>query len=282
MRLMATTARCETLETELSDNHKHLQERIREASTMRRLLTDTEGSQDVKFKEVSEKLAAMTEERDQLEAEAAQLVKRRNRELDGLKARIRELEESLDIVQQEKSRYHKDISELRSSRSHADEKLAAAEQEAEEAREVVTQLKENLSRTEAALKQSTRTIASLKKVVEESQSRVDKLYLNQTTLNNDIKALQAEKAKLKQQLDASGGAGAQSGRSSPAPLSSPSSPARTDSANSASAPNIPYIRNVLLGFLEHKEQRQMLMPVVKTVLGFQVEDEKRLWAALGK
>ena len=281
IRLMETTARCETLEEELSDTHKHLQERIREASTMRRLLNDTEGSQDSKLKDITEKLDFLTEERDQLESEASQLAKRRNREIENFKTRIRELEQSLELVQEEKTRFHRDISELRSSRSHADDKLVTAELEAQESREVITQLKDNLSRTESSLKTSTKTITNLKKLVEESQSRVDKLYQNQHTLNKDIRALQAEKTRLKQQLESSGATTSDTLQKEGSSTSLNSASSSTG-PSSKSGPNVPYIKNILLGFLEHKDQRTQLMPVVSTVLDFKNDDEKRLWAALGK
>ncbi|KAK7205472.1 hypothetical protein BZA70DRAFT_278210 [Myxozyma melibiosi] len=44
--------------------------------------------------------------------------------------------------------------------------------------------------------------------------------------------------------------------------------------------SVPYIKNVLLGFLERKEQRQQLMSVLSTVLQFQGNDEQRFLTAL--
>ena len=43
---------------------------------------------------------------------------------------------------------------------------------------------------------------------------------------------------------------------------------------------IAYIKNVLLGFLEHKEQRNQLLPVISMLLQLDSTDEKRLVISL--
>ena len=43
-----------------------------------------------------------------------------------------------------------------------------------------------------------------------------------------------------------------------------------------------YIKNVLMGFLEHKEQRQMLLPVIKMLLFMSDDDTKKLTELLAK
>lgn len=280
-QLAETTARCQALEEELSDAHKRLHENIHDSNNMRRLVADANNSQDSQLKELTGKYELLTEERDQLVSESALFAKRRARELESLKTKIHELEESLEVAQQEKARYHRNISELASSRTYADNKLVAAEQEANNSRFVASQLKETLARTETLLMASNKTINSLKLTLEDRQSQLDKVSSNQVNLNHNIQALQAEKAKLKQQLA--------EGSRRLTPMSSNHSSSSLSSMNSSSTyaalpppPNISYIKNVLLGFLEHKDQRRLLMPVVSTILDFKNDDEKRFWTALGK
>lgn len=281
-QLMKVTGRCESLEQELTDTHKHLQERLREASNMRRLLTNTEGSQQSKLQEAMDKLEVLTEQRDLLESESTQLAKRRTREADGFIARIRELEQTLTLVEKEKMTYHRDAEELRSSRAHADDKLQAAELESEDLQQVVTQLKDTLAHTEASLRTVSKTNTKLNLMVEESKTRLDKMNRTQHSLKSSIHLLQTDKSKLKQQLENPVSPPLSSKRSSASFSSVKSAPSMPLKPQSVPPPaNIPYIKNVLLGFLEHKTQRQQLLPVVSTILDFTSADEKRFWNALG-
>lgn len=44
--------------------------------------------------------------------------------------------------------------------------------------------------------------------------------------------------------------------------------------------NIAYLKNVLLGYFEHKEQREQLLPVLKTLFQFSKDDEDKFLIAL--
>lgn len=44
--------------------------------------------------------------------------------------------------------------------------------------------------------------------------------------------------------------------------------------------NVAYLKNVLVGFLEHREQREQLLPVLKMLFQFDPSDEKTLLGAL--
>lgn len=46
------------------------------------------------------------------------------------------------------------------------------------------------------------------------------------------------------------------------------------------SPNMDYLKNVLLGFFEHKDQREQLLPVLKTLFEFNRDEERKLLVAL--
>lgn len=283
LRLLNANSRCEKLERELSDTHTNLQERMREVSSMRQLLAGSEGNQLTSLKSVNEKLEILTTERDQLNTEAMQLSKRHIRELDNLKARIADLEQSQEFDEKEKARYRRDLNDLRKSLSLINEQLHDAQQESSDLQLLIGRLKETLTQTEASLKSATKSNSSLQALLEENKNQVEKLSQGQSNLKADIRTLQADKARLLQQLEtaaAAGGTPLSSKRSSLSISSSKSSSTLASSTQPLPSASIPYIRNVLLGFLEHKGQRQQLMPVVSTILEFSSNDEKRLWTAL--
>ena len=87
--------RCESLEDELTDAHRLMSERGREGESMRRLLSEVEGRAEARVKEMREKMDMAVQERDRAEDEASSIGRRRAREVDDLKGKLRDLEREL-------------------------------------------------------------------------------------------------------------------------------------------------------------------------------------------
>ena len=125
--------RCEALEEELSEAHKLLSERAREAGTMRQLLDAAEGREAGRIKEAREKLEAAIEERDHLEEEIT-LLRRNNAEGSG--ELIRALREKESAVKDLTTKYQlvqKDMDDMVARNKDAEAKLEQARKEADEA-----------------------------------------------------------------------------------------------------------------------------------------------------
>ena len=136
--------RYEALEEELSEAHKLLSERAREAGTMRRLLDEAEGREAGRIKEAREKLEASIEERDQLEQEIT-LLRRNNAEGSGeLTKSLREKELAVTDLTSKYEKVKKDLDDSIVKKKDVEKKLCNARKEADEANSKLSKLSKSL------------------------------------------------------------------------------------------------------------------------------------------
>jgi chromosome segregation ATPase len=139
--------RCEALEEELSEAHKLLSERSREAGTMRRLLDEAEGREAGRIKEAREKMEAAMEERDQLEEEIT-LLRRNNAEGSGeLTRTLREKELAVRDLTNKYEKVKNEMDELVMKNKDVEIKLQQARKEADEATFKLNNLSKSLVST---------------------------------------------------------------------------------------------------------------------------------------
>ncbi|SGZ41582.1 uncharacterized protein HGUI_03783 [Hanseniaspora guilliermondii] len=113
--------------------------------------------------------------------------------------------------------------------------------------QTIKNLKEELAQKNKSFKNIEATLANLRKINKDLNFKIDKL--------NNI---------LHQQ------------RISPSPTTSRKSSEMDVIPNSDIDPKLSYIKNVLIGFIEHKDQRQQLLPVISMLLNFTADDQKVL------
>lgn len=132
------------LEEELAEAHRLLIERGREATTIRRLLSEAEAKQENSVRELKEQINVLTEERDRAESESVAISRRKRRELEDLKIKDRELERKLGMVEEERSKLTAELNDLRAARERAEEKAKLAQSEMEETRKIFADLRSSL------------------------------------------------------------------------------------------------------------------------------------------
>ncbi|KAK9237180.1 hypothetical protein V1525DRAFT_361383 [Lipomyces kononenkoae] len=282
--------RYDALEEELAEAHRLLIERSREATTIRRLLSDAESKQEVSVRELKEQVSVLMEERDRAEKEAVAISRRKSREMEDLKIKVREQERRLGMADEERSKLTAELNDLRAARERADEKANLASTEMDETRKVLTELRTVLENTETQLYEAEANRKELKRLAEDTQGKVERLQKTNRTLSEELQSFQTAKFTM----DVHSGVQTRASRSvsnfSAGSNKDSINPRLTSSGNSSPASayvpyeegenlSIPYIKNVLLGFLERKEQRPQLMPVISTVLHFQGNDEQRFLSA---
>ena len=136
--------RCEALEEELSEAHKILSERSREAGTMRRLLDEAEGREQGRIKEARDKLDQAIEERDHLEEEIT-ILRRNNAEgSDELTRSLREKESAVKELSEKYNFAKKEVDELRKKNQDVQMKLQEARKEADDATSKLSKLSKSL------------------------------------------------------------------------------------------------------------------------------------------
>lgn len=113
--------------------------------------------------------------------------------------------------------------------------------------QTIRNLKEELAQKNKSFRNIEATLANLRKINKDLNFKIDKL--------NSI---------LHQQ------------RISPSPTASRKSSEVNAAPESDVDPKLSYIKNVLIGFIEHKDQRQQLLPVISMLLNFTADDQKVL------
>jgi len=275
--------RVEQLEEELSESRAMLQERTREASTIRRLLMESEENQSTKIKELNSKVITLSDERDRLQSENSIELTRKQRELEEVQFKNQELEKIINGWEQKEESLVKEIKELKNSTSRLELERRSSNSSSDELTSVMTKLKDSLSVSERKMREYENLNNVLKKLNEELTMKLDRMTKNYKLISSQLNSI---KEKTSSSTAAS--------TPSPSPLttrsnsivsnlneqSSPSPSISNNGTNGLNEEKIAYVKNVLLGFLEHKDQRQQLLPVISMLLQLSKTDEKRLLVAL--
>ncbi|CAK1360317.1 Myosin-10 [Cercospora beticola] len=278
--------RVESLEEELADTQRSLLERSREGDTMKRLLADAESRAEAKVKELREQRDLAIEERDRAEADASTVGRKKAREIEELKTKLREVEYEASRASEARKDAEKREQDFKSSRAELERRLAQAQEDAEAARTAMTQLQNSLDEGDRQVSNLEKERHDLKKQLEEREARLERLQKSSRTMAEELQQLK-NSAKLRQQPQTGSGSSRTSlesaGRSritSPAPR-----PSTSNSTNLSGAPsdiNYVYLRQVLLQFLEQKDKKfqLQLVPVLGRLLHFDQAEEQKWTAAI--
>ncbi|KAM9939389.1 hypothetical protein OXX80_001124 [Metschnikowia pulcherrima] len=256
MKAKEAQNKIDDLQDELSEAKNMLQERTRESSTLRKMLLEAEEEHTVRCNELRNEIRGIDEEKSEVEATFQASMKKRQREIEELKSlceryvnKISELETTCEEVRQ---RYEP----LKNSRHELSSEDIQKQRDMEN---TVDELRSSLQASSKKVKDYENLNGILKKLNEESTLKFERLSKN-------YKHMTQQYRQMKESQDKSGSAAA----------------LERFQAESQKAPeaNVAYLKNVLVGFLEHKEQREQLLPVLKMLFQLDSEDEKKLLSAL--
>ena len=167
--------RCESLEEEVADAHRLLAERSRESETMRRLLTEVEGRADSRIREMKERMDTAVEERDRVEDEASIVGRRRARELEEIRNKLRDVERVLKRTEEDKEELEAAQRDWKRRREELEQKTERSTREAEEVRMAMNELRDALDASEKQARDLDREKTELRRAFEDTQQRLDKL-----------------------------------------------------------------------------------------------------------
>lgn len=167
--------RCESLDEEVAEARRLLSERSREGETMRRLLVDVEGRADARVREMKERMDMALEERDRAEDEASLAGRRKARELEELRNRVREAERDLKRAEDDKDELETAQKEWKRRREELEQKSESHAKEVEEVRKAMGELRDALDESERQARELEKQKAEMRKSVEETQQRLEKL-----------------------------------------------------------------------------------------------------------
>ncbi|KAG7821908.1 hypothetical protein KL928_000383 [Ogataea angusta] len=272
MRNREYESRMEVLQEELSEARSMLQERTREAGTIRKLLIETEDTQNTKLKELNARLEKLAEEKEALERESTLSLKKKQRELEDLKSSLESVRDELDLLRRDKASVEAKLSEQESAlRDVANSEKQPEENTSERDYKLLESLRDTLQKSEAQIRDLETMNSKLRKANEETSQKLMRLNKKYKLLSQQYRTTRDRRESV---------ASVESDKSSPVVSRSTSVGDLASESQSDTKEKMEYVKNVILGFLEHKEQRGILLPVIKTLLYLNDSDEKRLLSSL--
>jgi chromosome segregation ATPase len=274
MQMKEVKERCDSLEEELADAHRLLNERTREGETMRRLINDIESRAEAKVRDFKERMEAAVEERDRAEDEASTQGRRRAREMEELKAKVREAERALRTAEEDKENLEQSQKDWRRRRDELESQSERSTEELAEIRQAMASLREQLDESEKQVRDLEKEKAELRRSVEETSNRLEKLRRSHKTLGEDVRLRELESGHQSSRSSMDSGSRRPSGVLSPPPQDRSTSNRRSETPSGTGGPSgsidYMYLKNVLLQFMEQKDKsyQKQLIPVLGMLLHF--------------
>ncbi|EHK96363.1 putative Golgin IMH1 [Glarea lozoyensis 74030] len=189
MQLKEAKDQSESLEEELAEVQRLLSERTREGETMRRLLADVDDRADAKLREMRERMEIAIEERDRAEDEASTNGRKKAREAEELKTKLRDLERDLKRAIDDRDEFQQSEKEWKRKRDDLEGVSERASQEVSEVRSAMVELRNALDGSEKQVRDAEKQRGDLRRLLEEANQRYEKLQ-------KELKSLQAKQTKL--------------------------------------------------------------------------------------
>jgi DNA repair exonuclease SbcCD ATPase subunit len=212
---------------------------------MRRLLADVDDRADAKVREMRERMEAAIEERDRAEDEASTNGRRRAREVDELKGRIRDFERDLKRATDEKEELERSEKEWKRKRDELESISESASKEVADIRSAMTELRDALDSSEKQVRDAEKHRADLRRILDEANQRYEKV-------SKEFKALQAKQKDVSSRSSFDSG----SGRGTPINGVGPG----------IGKVDYTYLKTILLQFVELRDKKRQA-DLVRTVLG---------------
>ncbi|CEJ61619.1 hypothetical protein PMG11_10149 [Penicillium brasilianum] len=288
MQMKEVKERCDSLEEELADAHRLLNERTREGETMRRLINDIESRAEAKVRDFKERMEAAVEERDRAEDEASSQGRRRAREMEELKAKVREAERALRTAEEDRENLEQSQKDWRRRRDELESQSERSTEELAEIRQAMSSLREQLDESEKQVRDLEKEKAELRRSVEETSNRLEKLRRSHKTLGEDVRLRGLESGRQSSRSSMDSGSRRPSGVLSPPPPQDRSTSSRRSETPSGTGAgpsgsiDYMYLKNVLLQFMEQKDKsyQKQLIPVLGMLLHFDRTDEQKWMSAI--
>ena len=289
VKLKESNKKILSLEDDLSEYANVIQDKTREAVTMRRLLSDTQNDESTKLKDLKDKVSYLEDEKMKLQAEITLQTSRTTREIQDWKQANSTLNSEIHSSKLREKQLKAEIETLDALNSNMKRKNTLDFNDSDELEKLTKNLKDALSKSDKKIRDLQTSNDELMQLNKELNKKFDRISKNYRTISNQLSSFREEK-------NSSSTKSSRSNSLVSLPNFNPS-PSQTDIHLSVSnnhvarsvspAENRPevnekvaYIKNVLLGFLEHKEQRLQLLPVISMLLKLDSNDEKRLIMSL--
>lgn len=266
MRNREFESRVDILQEELSQARSMLQERTRETGTMRKLLMESEEAQNGKIEELESRVRELLQERGNLQNSTAQIERSGQRAAETLATKLElaqgdyeQLKEINERLEQQLKRSEAALLQERQTKSV----VVQHDSEPDQYSEMLDNMRVSLRSSEKRIKDLEDLNTILQKASNDNSQKLVRMNKKYKILSQQYRKKSAEPTP-------------RSSRQSSVAFHAPVTPETPETPEEDSKEKALYIKNVLLGFIEHKEQREMLLPVIKTLLYLDDDDEQKL------
>ncbi|KAI9723094.1 MAG: hypothetical protein M1828_004342 [Chrysothrix sp. TS-e1954] len=282
-QLKETRERAESLEDELTDAHRLMTERGREGETMRRLLTEIDARAENRISEVKERLDVAVQERDRAEEEATATTRRKGRELDDAKHKLRDAERDRRQLTDEKDELIRAQRQLKDQTEAEQQRMKRSEQEMQETKSAMTSLRDALEEYERQTRDLDQQKGELRQTLDDTKRKLERLQTSNKTISDELRSLRSTRVRP---VDSGGPSSRSSIDSLAVRITSPISAGRISpkmnlpsGSTQSNGSNVDYVylKNVLLQFLEQRDKKHQaqLVPVLGMLLHFDRKDEQK-------
>ncbi|SCU98280.1 LADA_0H11826g1_1 [Lachancea dasiensis] len=276
VKLKEANKRASYLEEELNEVASTLQERTKEVHGMRRLISESQSAERTQVGKLEQSLKSAYDEKERSENDLTLQLAVSKRNIQELREANERLKSKLQDYHSKEKGYESDITRLDSLR-------AEVQKTKSESTEVAHALEQALSNVKISLSQSEKKLRGLEVANEKLREQNNDLTVKLERISKNYKQVSNQLAASKERTTARGLSRSNSNLSIPDRASLENLSRRGSytgepvrETQTEINDKIAYIKNVLLGFLEHKDQRDMLLPVVSTLLQLDSSDEQRL------
>lgn len=232
------------------------QERTREATTLRRILSETTEDHERRGREMHNEMRALNDEKTALLADLLGVRKRAQHEVKELTAetekysrRVLELQGVCDGLRDQLT------AAQQASKTHSPEN----EQKQRDLESTIHELQASLRRASEKMREYENLNQVLKKLNDEANSKFERLTKNYKLIGQQYRLMKEQKERVDSELGS-----------------------RLLSFGATEKPQaiVDYLKNVLIGFLEHKDQRHLLLPVLAQLFQLSAAEEQTLMLSL--
>lgn len=292
LKLRESSKRIMSMEGELNDYVAIVRERNKELDTMKRLLSEKDFHKDNDMTSYRDKIKTLTESNQGLELKASMLESKMLKESNHWKQINNQMQLKIDDLTIEKNSLVAKLGELEGMIKFNEKdgqqrsQSGTEDEDTKQLHLMIKELKKNLLRADQRIKDLQMNNDSLASSNNDLTSKLDRMTKNFKSMSNKLNlALKKNYETPSVNSNNLGITSNSSNGGTPWPSRSNSIASELNSMSEKESENdgiekIAYIKNVLLGFMEHRDQRSQLLPVVSMLLHLDNAEERKFLMAL--
>ncbi|KAL6940621.1 hypothetical protein ACO0QE_004533 [Hanseniaspora vineae] len=275
-----------SLEEELNDTMSSLQEKNRELAKMKRSINDQDMQVSNQIEEWKNKYQVSVEKATNMENELNLLILTQKDELSSSKMYSDELNKKIAKLEENEQMLRKEVAHLNKSFSVTEQQSQRSSSASEVLNSTIQNLKSELTKAVKLSREYEQSNTEMKKLNQELNLKLERLSKNYKSLSAQLKSARSQdydlvKPSPRRHSSITSLSSINDDNYSLSGSTTPSTPSETKTLSEQDYDSkLSYIKNVLIGFMEHKEQRQQLLPVVSMLLKFTNQEEQKFLTSL--